>query len=91
MRAVSEILKCVLFAAVMLLASAAFLLFVGEDTPESDLTFFGWLALKGGSLLAMYLLYRFYILCGRLGLLPAPLMDGWRKVAEPERKEEEGV
>lgn len=83
MRALAELLKWLLFAVAMLLAVLAFLLFVGEETPESNLTFMGWLLLKGGALLAMYLLYRFYILCGRINLLPAALMDGWRELSKP--------
>lgn len=89
MRALAELLKWLLFAAKFIAGTLAVIFLLGEEAPDANLTLLQWLGVKGGAMLALYLLWRDYLLCGRLGLLPAALMDDWRELSKPGDGREE--
>lgn len=82
MRALTELLKWLLFAAKFIAGTLAFILLLGEEAPETNFTLLQWLGFKGGAMLALYLLWRDFLLCGRLNLLPSALMDDWRELSK---------
>ena len=89
MRALTELLKWLLFAVKVVIGFFAMLFFLGEESPEANFTLLQWLGVKGGSMFALYLLWRDFLLCGRLNLLPSALMDDWRVLSKPGDGREE--
>lgn len=88
MKALKELLKWLLFAAKLVIGMLAFILLLGEEAPDANYTLLQWCGIKGGSLLALWLLWRDYLLCGRLNILPDLLMDDWREITESDNREE---
>ena len=88
MKARTELLKWLFFAAIFIAGAIALCVLFGEEAPDVNYSPSQWLAFKGGSMLALYLLWQGFNLCGRLNLLPPLFMDEWRKHSKPGNREE---
>lgn len=76
----STAMKWGLFAVKAMVATLAVLILLCEQ----EAGVFALIAVKGGALLAIYLLYKDYLRCGRRNLLPPPMMKDYRDIAQSE-------
>lgn len=88
MKAITEILKCLLFAVKFVIGTVAIMFLLGEEAPEVNLSLLEFFGIKGGALLALYLLYKDFLLCGRHNLLPSLFMDDYRDIERDLLKSE---
>lgn len=70
MKTLVTIAKHLIFVVLYVIGFYLFILIVGEETPDSQYTFFGFLAMKGAAFLGAYLLYLVCRLLYRKGMLP---------------------
>jgi hypothetical protein len=88
MKAITEILKCLLFAVKFLAGMLAIVFLLGEEADGVNLSLLQFIGIKGGALLALYLLYKDFLLCGRHNLLPWLFMQDYRDIERDLLKSE---